>query len=481
MFVGAKPEIVPKPRTGGMCVGGQSSVAANGARRFKVRRLLQTLHPYGVANVSIRSNALRRRMSQIGLLPAALLKRAVLSCLAALLATYITFAQDWPQWRGPNRDGVVSSFAAPKVWPEKLKTIWKVPVGIGHSSPVVAGSRVYIFSRQEENEVATCVDLETGKVLWRDAYPTPYMMNPAALSHGKGPKSTPVLDNGKLYTFGISGILSCYDAATGKLRWRKEFSKQFKATSPLYGAATSPIVNEGFVIVHVGGNDSGALTAFDAQTGEVKWSWKQDGPGYASPIIAEIGGTTHLVTQTQKSIAGFSPTTGELLWRIPFETEYEQNIVTPVVYRQTLILSGLDKGTMAIKPVKRGTTWSTEQVWLNPDVSMYMNSPVVSGDYLFGLSHKRKGQFFCLDARTGKTQWTSNGREGDNAATVAAGQFVFFLTDAAELRVAKSDPKQFEVIRKYQVAESPTWAHPVVTARGILIKDSTTIALLRFD
>lgn len=406
---------------------------------------------------------------------------SVCACLLITISCSVVIGQDWPQWRGPNRDGVVSSFAAPKVWPEKLKTIWKVPVGIGHSSPVVVGSRVYTFSRQEESEVATCLDLETGKVLWRDAYPTPYMMNPAAFSHAKGPKSTPVLDNGRLYTFGISGILSCYDAATGKLRWRKEFSKQFKATSPFYGAAASPIVHNGLVIVHVGGHDSGALTAFDAQTGEVKWSWKEDGPGYASPIVAEIGGTTQLVTQTQKSIAGFSPTTGELLWRIPFETEYVQNIVTPVVYKQTLILSGLDKGTMAIKPVKRGTTWGTEQAWQNPEVSMYMNSPVVSGDYLFGLSHKRKGQFFCLDARTGKTQWMSNGREADNVATVAAGQFLFLLTDAAELLVAKSDATQLEVIRKYHVAESPTWAHPVVTANGILIKDKTTIALLSFD
>lgn len=406
-------------------------------------------------------------------------------CMAAglftLAASSYSSAQDWPQWRGPNRDGVVSSFAAPRVWPEKLKTIWKVPVGIGHSSPVVVGSRVYIFSRQEESEVATCLDLETGKVLWRDAYPTPYMMNPAASSHAKGPKSTPVLDHGKLYTFGINGILSCYDAATGNLRWRKEFSKQFKATSPYFGAAASPIVHDGLVIVHVGGHDSGALTAFEAQTGEVKWRWKEDGPGYASPIVAEIGGTTHLVTQTQKSIAGFSPTTGELLWRIPFETEYVQNIVTPVAYKQTLILSGLDKGTTAIKPVKRGATWGTEQVWHNPDVSMYMTSPVVSGDYLFGLSHKRKGQFFCLDARTGKTQWMSTGREADNVATAAAGQFLFLLTDAAELLVAKSDPTQLEVIRKYQVAETPTWAHPVVTAKGILIKDKTTIALLSFN
>jgi outer membrane protein assembly factor BamB len=408
--------------------------------------------------------------------------RALRVCVAVAIASQLSFAQDWPQWRGPNRDGVVASFAAPKVWPEKLKTVWKVPVGIGHSSPVVVARRVYLHSRQDENEVASCFDLETGKQLWRDSYPTPYMMNPAAVSHGKGPKSTPVVYNNKLYTLGISGILSCYDTATGQVKWRKEFSKQFKATAPLFGVATSPIVHNGLLIVHVGGHDSGALMAFNAETGDVKWTWTGDGPGYASPIVFESGGTAQIVTQTQKSIAGFSAATGEQLWRIPFETEYVQNIVTPVVYKETLIFSGLDKGTMAIRVIKRGGgKWETEQVWQNPDVSMYMNSPVVSGDYLFGLSHKRKGQFFCIDARNGQTVWAGDGRDGDNAAIVAAGKFLFFLTDAADFIVARGDAKRFEVLKKYSVADSPTWAHPVIVGNRILIKDASSLALLSLD
>lgn len=402
-------------------------------------------------------------------------------CFSVVLASNVAFAQDWPQWRGPNRDGVVASFTAPKEWPDKLKTIWKVPVGIGHSSPVVVGRRVYTHSRQNENEVVSCLDLETGKQLWRDAYPTPYIMNPAAVSHGKGPKSTPVIYNNKLYTFGISGILSCYDTATGKVIWRKEFSREFKATSPLYGAATSPVVYNNLVIVHVGGNDSGALTAFDAETGVVKWSWTGEGPAYASPIVFDFSGTDQIVTQTQKSIAGFSATTGELLWRIPFETEYVQNIVTPVVYNHTLIFSGIDKGTMAIRVVKRGAKWETENVWHNPEVSMYMSAPVVSGDFLFGLSHKRKGQFFCLDARTGKTLWTSNGRDGDNAAIIAAGETLLMLTNDAELIVAKKTPESYQILRRYTVADSATWAHPIILGSRILIKDTTNLALSSFD
>jgi len=409
-------------------------------------------------------------------------KSALRICIAAALASQVCFAQDWPQWRGPNRDGVVASFAAPTVWPDKLKPIWKVQVGIGHSSPVVVGRRVYLHSRQEENEVAACFDLDTGKQLWRDSYPTPYMMNPAAVSHGKGPKSTPVVNNNNLYTFGISGILSCYDTMSGKVRWRKEFSKQFKATSPLFGAATSPIVHNGLVIVHVGGHDSGALTAFNAETGDVKWTWTGDGPSYASPIVFGSGGTAQIVTQTQKSIAGFSAASGEQLWRIPFETEYVQNIVTPVAYKETLIFSGLDKGTMAIRVIKRaGRFWETEKLWQNPEVSMYMNSPVVSGDYLFGLSHKRKGQFFCIDARTGQALWTSDGREGDNAAILAAGKFLFLLTDGADLIVARSDAIQFEVLKKYSVADSPTWAHPVLIGNRVLIRDASSLALLSLE
>ena len=408
-------------------------------------------------------------------------KRALRSFLVVLLAFHVSFGQDWPQWRGPNRDGVAASFTGPKVWPEKLKTIWRVQAGLGHSSPVVVGRRVYLHSRQEENEVASCFDLDTGKLIWHDSYTTPYTMNPAAMGHGKGPKSTPLVYDNKLYTFGISGILSCYDATAGKLKWRKEFSKQFKATSPLFGSATSPIAHNGLVIVHVGGHDSGALIAFNADTGEMKWSWNGDGPGYASPIIFGSGATAQIVTQTQKSIAGFSPQTGEQLWRIPFETEYVQNIITPVVYKQTLIFSGLDKGTMAIRVIKRGDKWETEQLWHNPDVSMYMSSPVLSGDYLYGLSHKRKGQFFCVDARTGKTQWISNGRDGDNAAIVVAGSMLFLLTDASDLLIAKNGAIGFEVLKKYPVADSPTWAHPVVTNKGILIKDRTTLALLSFE
>lgn len=372
-------------------------------------------------------------------------------------------AAEWPQWRGPHRDGIASGFSEPKTWPETLKMKWKVNVGEGHSSPVVAGGKIYLHTRQGEREVVSCLRPENGQPIWQESNDAPYTVNPAATRHGKGVKSTPVVEGGRIYTFGISGILSCLDANTGKLQWRKEFG------SPAFGVAMSPVVDRGLVIAHVGKRDNGALTAFDAKTGAEKWSWKGDGPAYASPIVVELNGARQVITQSQKNIIAVSASTGELLWKLPYTTPFEQNVVTPVLYRDMLIFSGLGNGTMA---VRNGQT-----VWQEKELSMYMNSPVVSGDYIYGLAARNKGEFFCLDARTGAKQWTSPGRQGDNAAIVDAGPVLLALTTDSELIVIRKNPKAFEVVRKYTVAESPTWAHPVPLGSDILIKDATTLAL----
>lgn len=225
-----------------------------------------------------------------------ILLNRILAFVFVVLLVPAVFAQDWNQWRGPNRDGQVQGFAAPKTWPAELQQKWKVNVGIGHASPVVAGKRVYLHARQDEREVVLCLDLDTGKVLWQDGYAVAYTMNPAATGHGKGPKSTPMTSNGKLYTLGITGVLSSYDATSGKLRWRKEFGKRFKEIAPDFGTAMSPMVDRGLLIVHVGGSDSGGLLALDAETGAEKWAWTGDGPGYASPIVVDMVGKRQIIT-----------------------------------------------------------------------------------------------------------------------------------------------------------------------------------------
>ncbi|MEO6726861.1 MAG: PQQ-binding-like beta-propeller repeat protein [Blastocatellia bacterium] len=410
------------------------------------------------------------------------IRTVILTALTFTAATQAALSQDWAQWRGANRDGVVTGFVAPKVWPDQLRTKWKVAVGIGHSSPLVVGNRIYQHSRQGENEVVTAFDLETGTRGWQDSYPVAYAMNPAATGHGKGPKSTPVFDNGKLYTLGITGVFSCYDAANGKLIWRKEFAQKFGAKAPLFGTSMSPVVDRSLVIVHAGGNDQGGMVAMDAATGAEKWTWAEDGPGYASPIIVEMAGKRQVITQSQKNIVGIWEENGSLLWKIPFETEYVQNIVTPIVYNDLLIFSGINKGVFAVRVSWKDNKWATETVWQNKEVAMYMNSPVLAGNLLFGLSHKNKGQFFCLDITNGgKTLWTGDPRQGENASMLIAGNTLFALTNDAELIVTSTATKGATLIKKYKVADSPTWAHPAILGKRILVKDETSLALLSLE
>ncbi len=402
----------------------------------------------------------------------------IVTLIVILIAlSQVMLGQDWPQWRGANRDGVITGFVAPKTWPDQLKSKWKMTVGIGHSSPLIIGKRVYLHSRQGENEVVAAYDLETGKSAWQDSYPVEYAMNPAARGHGKGPKSTPVYSDGKLYTLGITGVFSSYDTAKGKLLWRKDFAERLKAKAPLFGTAMSPIVDRGVVIVHAGGNDQGGLVALDAATGAEKWVLTGDGPGYASPIILDIAGKRQIITQSQKFIIGVWADNGGLLWKIPFETEYVQNIVTPIAYKDTLIFSGLNKGVFAVKIGWRDNQWVTDTVWQNKEISMYMNSPLLSGNLLFGMSHRNKGQFFCLDANTGKTLWTGDPRQGENAAMVISGNTIFSLTNDANLIVTSATDKSATPLKTYSVASSQTWAHPAVVGNRILVKDENMLSM----
>ena len=385
---------------------------------------------------------------------------------------------DWPQWRGPNRDGNVAGFAAPSVWPKDLKEQWKVTVGIGHSSPLFVDGKVYVFARQGEEEVLLCLDGATGKQLWRSGQPIAYEMHPAARGHGKGPKSTPVLMSGKVYTLGITGVLSCHDARTGKLLWRKDFSKQYPNTSPLYGTAMSPVVDNGLLIAHVGGHDKGALTAFDAGTGTVKWSYEADGPAYSSPIVVNLAGVRQVVTFTQKEFVGVAAADGKLLWRLPAKSSYDTNSVTAIVYKEMLIFAREDQGITAIRLVRQGQEIAPQEVWTNRENELYMNSPVLQGHLLFGLSVRKKGQFFCLDAETGKTLWQSAGRMGENAAILNAGQILFLLTNEAKLVVIPTSASEYKPLAEYTVADSQTWAHPLIIGNRILVKDETTLRSL---
>lgn len=399
---------------------------------------------------------------------------------SAFLATTAA-AQDWPQWRGPNRDALVADATVPAAWPKTLKEEWKVTVGVGHASPVVANGKIYLFARQGEEEVLMSLDAATGKELWRSSQPIAYEMHEAATGHGKGPKSTPLVYKGNVYTFGISGVLSCHDARTGKLKWRQEFSKQFPKTSPLFGTSMSPIVDSGLLIAHVGGHDKGAITAFDPETGTVKWSNAVDGPGYSSPIVVTLAGVRQIVTSTQSNVIGVEVASGKLLWKLPAKSQYDENSVTAIAYKDMVIFAREGQGVTAIRVEQQDSGFVPKEVWNNKETPMYLNSPVLNGNSLIGLSPLKKGQFFALDATTGKTLWQGPGRMGEYAAILnLGGKYLLLLLNDGNLVVLPANASEYLPAAQYTVAASPTWAHPAVVGRRILVKDQTSLISLAY-
>ena len=243
----------------------------------------------------------------------------------------------------------------------------------------------------------------------------------------------------------------------------------------------SPAVDEEKCIVHVGGHDKGALVALDVKTGETIWTCPEDGPGYASPIIVTLDDVRQVVTQSQKACLGVDLEDGKLLWKIPFQTEYDQNVVTPIEHDGSLIISGINKGVDRYRIEKQDDEWETDSTWENKEVSLYMSSPVADGETLFGFSHRHKGQLFAMDLTTGKTLWTSSdGRLGENASLVETGKVLWALTSDGQLIVFKASDKQFEPLAQYKVADTPTWAHPVFMPEGVLVKDESKLTLWQF-
>lgn len=395
---------------------------------------------------------------------------------AALLFGGTVPAQDWPQWRGPNRDGVAAGVRVPTTWPKSLTEEWKVEVGEGVASPVVVGDRLFVFTRQKDDELVLCLDVATGKEVWRsEAYPAPYNWWPGEGTFSKGPRSTPTVADGRIYTAGVGGVLSCLDARTGKVVWRKA-SKE----APPYGGPASPLVADGLCFVHTGcdGRDDG-LTAFDAKTGEVKWRM-YDGSraGAGSPIVADLAGQRQLVLFTSWNLRGVSAATGKTLWALKLDGSEKNS--TPVLYKDLVIFADYKDRLRAVRVEKAGAGLAAKDVWTAERASPYMSTPVVAGDLVFGMSIRGgRGAFFCLDAGTGKSRWESEERDRFGYASVVnAGGAWLFLTEGARLVVAKPGGDTYDPVAEYKVSDTQTWAHPVFLGNRIVVRDQTRVRCL---
>ena len=394
-----------------------------------------------------------------------------------LLCADLALAEDWPQWRGANRDGSVKEFEAPEAWPTVLTQKWKVKVGSGDATPALVGQKLYVFTRQGGDEVTLCLNAVDGKEVWKDKYAAQAVSGPG--QRHPGPRSSPAVADGKVVTLGVGGVVSCLDAANGKVLWRKD---PFPKVVPRFFTSMSPMIVNSMAIAHVGGAGNGAMIAFDLASGEEKWRWAGEGPEYASPVLLTVAETKQVVTLAEKNVVGVNVADGKLLWKVPFAPAGRAySAATPIVDGQTVIITGAGRGTKALKVEKTDDGFAASEIWSNPDVATQYNTPVVVNGLLFGFS--RRGNLFCINAKDGKTAWTDATQRGRGgfASLVAAGSVMLALPDNSQLVVFKPVAEEFAEVAQIKIAESATYAHPVVAGNKVFVKDQDSLAMLTIE
>ena len=388
---------------------------------------------------------------------------------------------DWAGWLGPNRDGWVRGFQPPVRWPKELTQRWRVEVGSGYGSALVSGNRVFQHARQGDEEVVWCLDLQTGGQVWRRSYAAPFKIGGGGERHGKGPKSSPALAYGRLFTLSITGLLTAWDAATGDRLWSRDYSSRFEKGHPYWGASTSPLVDDQRVVVHFGTDGQGALIALDTESGNEVWSHGSDGPAYSSPIRVDLQGTRQIVEWNERALVSVDSQSGQRLWEYSHPQQgTDQNMPTPVFHQGLLLLGAENRGVLGLEPRIQNEVWTVSERWHQKQVALDMSTAVINDDLLFGFSHYGSGRLFCMDIQTGEVHWQGPARTGDNVTFLAIPGHIVALVDKGELQIVAANSNRFQKVANYRVADSPTWAPPVLLEHGILVKDNRALTLWSF-
>ena len=418
-----------------------------------------------------------------------LLRRGVYGRAPALVAMWsflltATCLGQWPQWRGPTRDGHVRAAPRQAAWPERLSLVWEHEVGGGYAGPVGDEEYLYVHSRQGGREAVTCLRLSNGDVVWRQSYDAPFRQDRSGTAHGQGPYSTPALSGGRLFTFGVRGILIAWDAATGRRLWTKDSAWEFTHPFPAFGEALSPLVWGDLCFVHFGGHDrdrydhyrEGAMIALNVADGRERWRWTREAaPIGASPMICEFDGQPHLVFKGKRGIFGLNPRNGWQLWEIPYEVSQDNTIVTPVCAGNLLVTSDFDWGMASWRIRLVDGRGSAEQIWKHRRASLFTSTPVVVNDVLVGFSHFRRGQLFGLDPATGQVLWDGAPRSGEHASLLAWGGDLMYFREDGSIVVGPVDREAFRPRRTYAVGGDFAWTHPAVIGDRIVVRDGNRL------
>jgi outer membrane protein assembly factor BamB len=404
---------------------------------------------------------------------------AVYALLASGMAVPC-LAGDWPQWRGPARDGHVSAGeSAPESLPSNPQILWRVPLGQGVSSPIVSSGKVVYEDAGEKKEMLHVADALTGKELWhaeiddlhRDSQTRP------------GPRCTPLADGTLVWAQSSRGQLRCFNLANGKEVWATNYVKDLgtiyvgekgrAAGASRHGYNGPPVLDGDHLIALAGGKDA-AVVCFDRKTGAIVWKSQDEMPAYSAPVIAAVAGKRQVICFMARDVLALDPADGKLLWRVDVKTDYGRHAMTPVVAGDRVVVSSFQAGLIGIRVSRQAEGFKAERAWTSKESASNFSSPVAEGQYLFGLGPAK--DLLCVDIATGKQIWAKEGyyESGQalmsHAGMLVIGHDVLALTDSGELLLFSADPGGFKQISRVPVC-GKNWCNPAYADGKLYLRD----------
>lgn len=402
-----------------------------------------------------------------------LLMTTSLLCASAVV---IGATDTWPQWRGPQRNGTVSTSS----WPEKLdaarlKTAWRTEIGHGYAGPIVSKDRVFtVETLKKKQEVARAFDRDSGEQIWETAWDGAMKVPFFAAKNGSWVRSTPALDGDCLYVAGMRDVLVCLNTNDGSVKWRVDFADKFGTPLPDFGFVCSPLVIDNAVYVQAGAG----VVKLDKDTGKVQWRTLNDqggmyGSAFSSPVFATLHGVPQLLVQTRAELAGVDIENGTILWRQAVPAYRGMNILTPVVVGNTIFTSTYRNASFLYRVDRNDSGFSVSEIWRDKHSQGYMSTPVVIDGKIY--LHQRNRKFSCLDPAASKVLWTSKKPFGQYWSLVANGQTILALDQKGELLLIEANPKAFSLLDRRKITKNATWAHVAVVDDQIFVRELNAI------
>ena len=408
--------------------------------------------------------------------------RLVLIALTVTFSASPTQSADWNQWRGPNRNGQISGAIT---WPtsldsDRLEQEWRIPLGSSYSGPIVVGSRVFVTETQNRShEVVRALDRTSGKELWQVKWEGALKVPFFARANGSWIRSTPASDGKRLFVAGIRDVLVCLDVASGKQLWRVDFAKKYRSQLPGFGTVCSPLIDDKAVYIQA----AGSVVKLDAATGKVAWrSGEETGGGlfgrglessaFSSPVIRTLAGKRQLIVQGRKALGGIDLATGKTFWSKAVPAFRGMNIQTPLVIGNSVFTSSYGGGTYLFDVTAQNGDFEVKQRWKTTQQG-YMSSPVTINGNVF--LHLRNQRFTCINPDTGKSNWTTR-PFGKYWSMAVNGRRILALDQRGDLLLVDANPEGFRKISSRRVSDNSTWAHLAVSGNQVFIRELNAIA-----